>query len=181
MHIALTQRVLIHKGREYDSIERSWYDVLKEHTLAFIPNKIDVKINADLLIVTGGNNHIARDQIEERLIQQFVQEGKPIIGICHGAFLLTKIFGGKVDVINNHMDTEHVISCDGEMHMVNSFHTLQITQVPLQATVLAVSNNDICESWIYKNIGAIVWHPERMTEPYWPKQIRDFLWKTNIY
>jgi hypothetical protein len=47
---------------------------------------------------------------------------------------------------------------------------------PKQATVLATDEQGNCESWIYKNIGAVVWHPERMSEPYWPKQIGDLLW-----
>jgi gamma-glutamyl-gamma-aminobutyrate hydrolase PuuD len=177
MHIALTQRVLIHKGREYDSVERSWYNVLQGHTLAFVPNTVNAIVDADLLIVTGGDNHPVRDQVEQRLIQQFMLEGKPIIGICHGAFLLTKVFGGKVDTVDDHMDTEHVVTCDNKEHIVNSFHTLQIKQAPLQSTILAVSNDNICESWIYKNIGAVVWHPERMERPCWPRQIGDLFYE----
>ena len=94
MIIGLTQRVLVHKERAYDSLEHGWYSCLKGHTLVAVSNRTDVEVDADLLIVTGGDNHPVRDLIENRLIQQFMLESKPIIGICHGAFLLTlKYFG----------------------------------------------------------------------------------------
>jgi gamma-glutamyl-gamma-aminobutyrate hydrolase PuuD len=173
MRIGLTQRVLFHKERAYDSIEHGWYSCLKEHTLIFIPNRIDIDVDIDMLIITGGDNHPVRNQLENRLVQQMILEGKPVIGICHGAFLLTKILGGKVDKITGHMDTSHQIILEGNLQTVNSFHTLQIVQHPEQSKVLAVDTNNVCESWIYKNIGAVVWHPERMDKPVWPKQIRN--------
>jgi gamma-glutamyl-gamma-aminobutyrate hydrolase PuuD len=170
MIIGLTQRVLVHKERAYDSLEHGWYSCLKGHTLVAVSNRTNVEVDADLLIVTGGDNHPVRDLIENRLIQQFMLESKPIIGICHGAFLLTNMFGGKVGSVEGHMDSEHLIN---GTQLVNSYHTLQIEEPPKQATVLATDEQGCCESWIYKNIGAVVWHPERMNEPYWPKKIKD--------
>lgn len=172
MIIGLTQRVLFHKERAYDSLEHGWYSCLQGHKLVSIPNRIDVDIDVDLLIITGGESHAVRDLVEERLVQQFILESKPIIGICHGAFLLTAMFGGIVSSISGHMDTEHFVN---GKQLVNSYHTLQIEKHPTQATVLATDEQGCCESWIYKNIGAVVWHPERMIEPYWPKQIGDIL------
>jgi carbamoylphosphate synthase small subunit len=173
MIIGLTQRVLFHKERAYDSLEHGWYSCLQGHKLVTIPNRTDMDIDVDLLIVTGGDNHPVRDIVENKLVQQFILESKPIIGICHGAFLLTEMLGGKVDSIEGHMDSSHLIN---GTQMVNSYHTLQILQHPEQSTVLATDEQGNCESWIYKNIGAVVWHPERMNEPYWPKQIGDLLW-----
>lgn len=175
MRIALTQRVLVHKGREYDSIERSWYSVLKGHTLIFIPNDINASIDADLLIVTGGEDHPVRVQLEERLIQQMIADHKPIIGICHGAFLLTKILGGVVSPIEGHMDQTHNIKMGDEVVSVNSYHTQQIEQAPLNAKILAQDQAGLCESWIYNNVGAVVWHPERMEHPVWPAAIKELL------
>ncbi len=172
MIIGLTQRVLYHKERGYDSLEHGWYSCLPGHDLVAIPNRIDTDIDVDLLIITVGDNHPVRDMLEERLIQQFMLESKPIIGICHGAFLLTKILGGKVSDIIGHMDTEHLVN---ETQLVNSYHTLQIESHPTQTTVLATDEQGRCESWIYRNIGAVVWHPERMNKPYWPTQIEDLI------
>ena len=179
MRIGLTQRVLFHKERAYDSIEHGWYSCLKDHELVCIPNRIDVDIDVDLLIVTGGNNHPIRDQIELRLVQQMMLEGKPIIGICHGAFMLTKLLNGKVSTTSHHMDCEHTVVVDSKIQVVNSFHTLQITEPPAHAKVLATDSDGFCEAWIHKNIGAIVWHPERMDGSYWPKSIKELLWERN--
>jgi len=180
MIIGLTQRVLLHKGRAYDSLEHGWYSCLKGHTLVSIPNDLHTDIDIDLLIVTGGDNHPVRDKLEQRLIQQMLIEGKPIIGICHGAFLLTNIFGGEVLPADGHMDSEHEVLVGKEVRTVNSFHSLQISKAPSNATVLATDTNGICEAWMYKNIGAVVWHPERMDKPYWPKQIGDLLWVKSL-
>jgi gamma-glutamyl-gamma-aminobutyrate hydrolase PuuD len=149
---------------------------LKDHELVFIPNRTDVVIDVDLLIVTGGDNHPVRDQVELKLVQQMMLEGKPIIGICHGAFMLTQLLGGKVGKTTHHMDCEHPIMVGSKIQVVNSFHTLQILEPPVHSTVLASDSEGFCEAWIHKNIGAIVWHPERMDVPYWPKSIKELLW-----
>lgn len=172
MLIGLTQRVLFHKERAYDSLEHGWYSCLQGHKLVAIPNRIDVDVDVDLLIVTGGDNYPVRDIVEQQLVNQMIKTGKPIIGICHGAFLLTKMLGGAIDKIDGHMDCEHTINGN---QVVNSYHTLQISTPPPQATVLAKDEDRTCEAWIYKNIGAVVWHPERMNKPYWPKEILDVL------
>lgn len=175
MIIGLTQRVLFHKGRAYDSIEQSWYTCLKDHKLVYIPNRNDIDVKIDLLIITGGNNPPIRAQTEAKLIDQMLLENKPIIGVCHGAFLLTEHFGGIVGDTNKHMDCEHTITVGDDKQIVNSFHTLQIIQPPPHSTTLAKDEDGFCESWIQDNISTVVWHPERMSAPYWPKQIEQFM------
>jgi|688.fasta_scaffold247066_1 gamma-glutamyl-gamma-aminobutyrate hydrolase PuuD len=175
MVIALTQRILEHKNREYDCLERSWYTVLKDHTLIFVPNFIDIDIDADLLIITGGDNHPVRDSVEKKLIQKFINQNKPILGICHGAFELTKLLDGKVSNISNHMDTEHLVSYNNSWHNVNSFHSKAITTPPPESKILAIDKDNYCESWIKGNIGAIVWHPERMPIPFIPEEIKRII------
>ena len=69
MKIGLTQRVLYHKGRAYDSIEHSWYSYLKNHTLTFIPNRLDQDFeqlaeSIDALIITGGDDSVLRRTTE---------------------------------------------------------------------------------------------------------------------
>ena len=41
MRIGLSQRVLLHKNRAYDSLDQGWYHYLKGHTLFAIPNNPD--------------------------------------------------------------------------------------------------------------------------------------------
>ena len=177
MIIGLTQRVLFHKGRAYDSIEQGWYSCLRDHKLVFIPNGTIENYDIDMLVVTGGDNHPLRAKTESALIQQMIKENKPIIGVCHGAFLLTELLGGKVGDASHHMDCEHAVYLDNKVEIVNSYHTLQITEAPKGSTVLATDNEGYCESWIYNNIGAVVWHPERMDKPYWPTVIEKLFTK----
>lgn len=176
MNIGLTQRIFYHKTRAYDSLEHGWYSYLEEHTLFFIQNRVEqdfksIAKDLDLLIITGGDDSSVRRITETKLAREMVVLGKPILGICHGAFLLTDLLNGDVDECANHIDTEHkVITSDG-IYIVNSFHTMIIKEAPSTAKVVAKDVDGNCEAWIDGNIAAVVWHPERMDKPYLPKEI----------
>jgi GMP synthase-like glutamine amidotransferase len=114
MKIGLSQRVLYHKDRAYDSLEHGWYRFLKDHTLYFIPNRTDqdfVKLadELDCLILTGGDDSAVRRVTEFKIASLMMQSSKPIIGVCHGAFLLTDALGGLVVPCPGHVDTDHDI------------------------------------------------------------------------
>lgn len=180
MIIGLTQRVLFHNEIAYDSIEHGWYSLLKDHTLTFVSNRIDQNLDEladtlDVLVLTGGDDSTIRRIVETRLSIEMLKRKKPIIGICHGAFLLTDLCGGKVDSIEGHHNIEHEITCDKKQLVVNSYHTLRISEAPKQSTVLAIDCDNNCEAWIDGNIAAIVWHPERMKQAIIPEQIKN-LW-----
>ncbi len=180
MNIGLTQRVLYHKDRAYDSIEHGWYSFLKDHTLFFVQNRLDYNFdtladNIDALVITGGDDSPVRRIVETKLATAMLIRQKPIIGICHGCFLLTHLLGGKIEEIDGHMDTEHLVLYKNQPHIVNSYHNLVIAQAPATATVLAQDVNGKCEAWIDNNIAGIVWHPERMDEPFLPQEIEGLL------
>ena len=180
MNIGLTQRILYHKGRAYDSIEHGWYSYLDGHTLSFIRNDVAQDFESladtlDCLIITGGDDPALRRIVETRMATQMLARGKPIIGICHGAFLLTDLLGGEVTDVITHMDTSHPIWYFGEEKTVNSYHNLCINDPPGSATVLAVDSEGYCESWIDGKIAAVVWHPERMEVPWLPDEIENLL------
>jgi hypothetical protein len=48
---------------------------------------------------------------------------------------------------------------------------LDYKSLPPDSVQLYTDVSGDCESWIKDNICAIVWHPERMTTPYIPKDI----------
>lgn len=180
MKIGLTQRVLFHKGRAYDSIEHGWYSCLKEHTLSFVQNRLDQDFNTladgiDALIITGGDDSPIRRVVETKLATAMLTRQKPIVGICHGCFLLTHLLGGAVTSVDQHMDTEHLIFYQGRKYNVNSYHTLCIEQIPSGAINLVQDLEGKCEAWIDNKIAGIVWHPERMDEPFIPEEIKDLL------
>ena len=178
MNIGLTQRVLYHKGRAYDSIEHSWYSYLKGHTLTYIPNQLDQDFEQladtlDAFIITGGDDCALRRVVELKLATQMMARNKPIIGICHGAFLLTDALGGSVEPVEGHRDCDHSVYYFGEIHSVNSHHDMAITKLHSGATELVVDSTGKCEAWIDGTMAGVVWHPERQATPWLPDEIKN--------
>lgn len=180
MKIGLSQRVFYYKGRAYDAIEHGWYSYLKNHTLVPIPNRLDQEFHhlaqeLDAFIITGGDDSAIRRTTELKLATAIMAEQKPVVGICHGCFLLTDVLGGTVGEIDNHADTEHTIDYFGQQINVNSYHTLSVDKTHKSATILATDNQGYCESWIDGNLAGVVWHPERMAIPFLPTEINLLL------
>ena len=176
MRIGLTQRVLLHRGRAYDSLEHSWYEYLQGHTLVSIPNRLPVSCpDIDVLIVTGGDDHAVRNQVEHELVDHMRSRNVPVIGICYGCQLLTTKLGGTVVPVDGHMDSYHEVEYHGTQHLVNSYHTLRIQQPPPSATVLARDPDGHAEAWILDRTAGVMWHPERMTQPWIPAEIQHLL------
>ena len=176
MRIGLTQRVLLHRDRAYDSLEHSWYEYLQGHTLIPIPNRLCTKFpDIDLLIVTGGDDHPVRNQIEHELIDSMLSCDLPIIGVCHGCQLLTQRLHGSVVPVEDHQDSYHEVTYHGQQHLVNSYHKLRIEQSPPGATVLARDPDGYAEAWIQGRTAGIMWHPERMSQPWMPQEIQRLL------
>jgi putative glutamine amidotransferase len=149
---------------------------LQGHTLIPIPNRLCTKFpDLDLLIVTGGDDHPVRNQIEHELVNSMLSRELPVIGVCHGCQLLTTKLGGTVTPVDDHMDSYHEVFYQDEPHLVNSYHKLRIEQPPPGATVLAQDPDGNVEAWIHEHTAGIMWHPERMTEPWIPREIQLLL------
>ena len=176
MRIGLTQRVLLHRGRAYDSLDHSWYEYLQGHTLVSIPNRLPISVpDLDILIVTGGDDHPIRNQVEHELVDIMLARNLPVIGICHGCQLLTQKLGGTVVPVDGHMDSYHEVFYQDEPHLVNSYHKLRIERSPPSATVLARDPDGYAEAWIQERTAGIMWHPERMQQPWIPQEIQLLL------
>ena len=180
LNIGLSQRIFYYKDRAYDSIEHGWYSWLKEHTLFFIPNQRDqdfLKLanELDAFVITGGDDNALRRSVELNLAALMVAQNKPVIGICHGCFLITDTLQGQVGSIEGHMDTKHFVHYCNQVYNVNSYHQLSIIAPPPGAQVLAVDDQGTCEAWILDRVAGIVWHPERMDNPWIPAEIADLL------
>ena len=54
-----------------------------------------------------------------------------------------------------------------------NFHNICIDKQPPNSVYLYLDASGNIESWIKDNICAIVWHPERMSMPFIPNEIRE--------
>lgn len=189
MIIGLSQRVLTYREREYDCLSREFYSYFSGHTLLPIPNGYSIDYDAlvnqiDIFVITGGEAHPDRTDTELLIAQKMSALGKPVIGICYGAFLLTDTLGGTVEVkYDMPMGLDHYVFYHThlEQYKVNSYHNSIITQSPPGAEVLCSDENGNVEAWIKGNVGAIVWHPERMDIPWLPDEIDDLINKQLHY
>jgi len=183
MKIGLSQRIIKFKGRPYDSIEHCWYQYLKGHDIILIPNILEqdflaISDHLDCFIITGGDDRLIRRNTELKLASEMMLKNKPVLGICHGCFLLTERMGGTISKKDGHRNgVEHTVHYQGQDIIVNSFHGLNIKLPHASATVLAVDSDGDCESWIDGNIAGVVWHPERMILPFLPEEIENLIFK----
>lgn len=164
------------KGRAYDAIEHGWYTMLSGHNLFFVPNTLNqdfdsIADNTDSFIITGGDDSDLRRSVELKLATKMMQRNKPIVGICHGAFLLAEMLGGTIEEIKNHNGMDHPIFYHREVREVNSFHSLGITAMPSKVEIICRDYLGNIEAFTDGNVAGIVWHPERMKEPWIPPEI----------
>ncbi len=180
MNIGLTQRVLYHRGRAYDSIEQVWYSFLDSHKPIFIPNTldqdfIDLTDKLDCLIITGGDDSVLRRSVELKIASSMMMAFKPILGICHGAMLLSDVLGGTIGDCDNHHDVKHEVNYGDRRIVVNSYHNQTIKQMHRAAQCLASDDDGNCEAWIDGFLSGIMWHPERMDHPFIPAEIQKVM------
>ena len=120
----------------FDCLERSWYDFLGNHHLIPHANtgKVDETIEFDCLVLSGGSDSVARNVTENNLFLHAIKRKKPILGVCHGAFVVNELTGGvnqiDYDLIPTHENSVHEVVMDGKKVMVNSYHGQTIKFFP---------------------------------------------------
>jgi len=178
MIIALTQRELDIRGWKYDCTSQDWFSFLNRHTMRFVPNVKDFDYaGVDCLLLTGGESTPNRDRVEEFAINLFLEENKPIIGVCHGAFFLNHYFGGANGKIKGHRGINHKIKMEGATPYVASYHSTSIKTLADELEPIAWDMQGNVEGFKHKDkqIWGLVWHPERMVKPVLPSDLEEFL------
>lgn len=151
---------------QFDALERGFFKMFRNWDITAMHNKanqnfIELAATHDLLVLSGGDDHPQRLLTEIEALKQFRMREKPVLGICHGAFLLSQLWGGKLIDVEGHRRTEHTVNYKGKELTVNSYHGSSITEAPDGAKVLVTDQDGYIESWLLENTLAVVWHPER--------------------
>ena len=143
--IGITSNIKEYYSGYIDFIDHYWLNYFEKRNIYYclIPNKTKLSVKlldkVDLLIIPGGNNvsnilktSRMRNTIENKLIDICLKKDIPILGVCRGAELINKKFGGKISKIKNHMRTRHNIFftqnniVKKQILNVNSFHNYGI-------------------------------------------------------
>ena len=184
LKIGITSNLKEYYKGYIDFIDHYWLNYFEKKNINYylVPNKKKLskkKIEEiNLLIIPGGNDvsnslntSKIRNSIEINLIKICFKKKIPILGICRGAQLLNKSFGGKIKKVKKHMRTRHNISfvnkeiVKKKLLNVNSFHNDGIKKNDLSKAfkMLASDMDDNVEMFISKDKKMIgtMWHPER--------------------
>jgi putative glutamine amidotransferase len=179
MKIAITQRELTIRSTVYDCLERGWYNLLNNHEIIPVPNNYEYDISfADCLIISGGETTESREFTETFCFAQAVQQQIPVIGVCHGAFVLNRWFNGTNTVISGHDQVEHTVFLEDQWQSVNSYHRIKIDTLADAFTVLARDTDGNVEAFKHKDlpVWGLVWHPERMAIPVLPSELKELFY-----
>ena len=177
MKMAITQREITIRGTVYDCLERGWYELLKQHEIIPVPNDYEYDISfADCLILSGGETTEAREFTETYCFSQAITRNIPVIGVCHGAFVLNRWHGGTNTKIDGHRGVDHTVQLEGSEHVVNSYHATAINTLGQGLTAIATWEESV-EAFKHNElpVWGIVWHPERMANPVLPKELKELL------
>lgn len=194
-----SSRRVFYVYREYlDMFKAANLDVIvvspcSDETLDFLVE------NCDGLLLTGGfdvdpelfnqplnpltNKELLElESLEINLINRFVVQNKPILGICRGIQTINVALGGtliqdipETNKYNNHLQDSlegyhHLVKTKdntllqqflGKEFMTNSFHHQAVDRLAKGFIVSATSEDGIIEAIERDNIIAVQWHPER--------------------
>ena len=114
------------------------------------------------------------DELDFKLIEEFVKLNKPILGVCSGLQSLNVYFGGTLKQhIENHTSDDSLIkhniiieensflySLYGKRSLVNTIHHQAVNKVAEGFKITAIAEDGIIEAVEKANLIGIQWHPE---------------------
>lgn len=140
-------------------------------------NNADSALCGGLLLPGGGDIGESLDEGERKLIQSFIQSGRPILGICRGMQALNVFFGGDLlndtpghqqpmgDMVHGTLAVGRMAALLGRCPAVTSNHHqslrrvgdgLQTVQMAADGVIEGVEHTDL-------PVWGVQWHPERQS------------------
>ncbi|GAB4178299.1 MAG: glutamine amidotransferase [Calditrichia bacterium] len=172
---------LIDSQGDFDSwiIKTSNGNLTEYHVLDITKENISsVNEQYESVIITGSHSNVTEQppwqQNLMRLIEQFLHQQIPVLGICYGHQLLATIFGGEVQFHPNGGEygitiiekTEQASNDPIFAHMPSHFygyvsHSQTVSTLPDSATTLAFSQMEPHQAVRYdKHVWGVQFHPE---------------------
>ena len=165
-------------------LNHEWYEFAKKNKLNLIiinnKNELDIifKIKIHGLILSGGNDlsdikkttiNSLREKNEIEIIKYIIKKRLPIIGICRGFQLFSKMYGSNIVKINNHQNKNHSITIrsNGLLNKktinTNSFHKYAVKNLPKEFEIIGNTKDNNIEIVYNKRkfFLGLMFHPER--------------------
>lgn len=179
MFIAISQRLM--ENSSYvelkEGLALDWGIFFRKYLRDYLPLPLSYEIEFNRyipyvsgVILSGGNDlstiddsriNNKRDSYESKIIEECIEHKIPLLGICHGAQIISYYFSSSFERQSGHVGN-HKIMVDNKEYEVNSYHNYCITKLGDELEALAKIDCSI-EAFRHKqhDIYAIMWHIER--------------------
>lgn len=190
--VGVTQRVAVISGygERRDCLDQNWSRFLTACGLipVLLPNIADLALSLcrehvlSGLVLTGGNDLTIlggdapdRDATERALLDMAESSSMPVLGVCRGMQVLQERCGVPLERIDGHVTPRQMVSINGQLRAVNSYHRYGAFKSRAPLEVWASSGDGVIKAvrhTLAPMVG-IMWHPER-TEPFAQRDIDLF-------
>lgn len=136
------------------------------------------ELDVSAVILSGGEDiglFPARDETEYAMVEYALARRLPVLGVCRGAQLLNRHFGGIDAPVFGHVATRHearfipgiLPGLDEMPREVNSYHRRAINVLGDNLLPVAVSPDASTEAFRHEflPVWGVMWHPEREETP----------------
>lgn len=131
-------------------------------------------LRVSAMILTGGEDiglFPERDKTECAMLGYALVRKLPVLGVCRGAQLLNRHFGGADAAVSGHAAVRHNVQLTAgvlpevneNIQEVNSYHNLGILSLGENLRLLAAAEDGAPEAFFHVSLPVIgvMWHPER--------------------